>query len=281
MATVELNFPEPYNLDFTFGCGQIFRFQSFDEGKSFIGPLSDRIIQVRQQTPHSLIISSNKSKNLHEKVEKFFRVKDDYKKMEQAISTDPVMKNILQTTRGLHLLQQDPFECIISFILSQCSNIPRITHHLNQISEIYGEKIDFEKRSYFLFPSRDDLLQVSEETFRELKLGYRAKYIYNLIQDYPAFLNSNPQNSLEFNKKLKKIYGIGQKVADCIQLFAYGDLSWFPVDVWMRKFMLKHYIPEQRISNPKIAEFGRKKFGSWAGYAQEMIFHYARCYDTF
>ena len=89
----------------------------------------------------------------------------------------------------------------------------------------------------------------------------------------------NKNKTLELNQKLQEIEGIGQKVSDCIQLFAFGDLKLFPVDTWMKKFMLKYYIKGKKISDKRIRELGMWMFGRWAGYAQEFIYHYARSYD--
>ncbi|MHA1612025.1 MAG: hypothetical protein ACTSYU_08255, partial [Promethearchaeota archaeon] len=106
------------------------------------------------------------------------------------------------------------------------------------------------------------------------------KYIASFIQDYPPFLSNPKKKGEEFNRQLQEIYGIGQKVADCIQLFGYGDLTLFPVDTWMRKFMIKYYFSGKKTSNAKIRALGRQMFSQWAGYAQEFIFHYARHYDS-
>lgn len=233
--------------------------------------------------------------------------------MQKNVNIDPLMDKIIRATDGLHLLQQDPFECLIGYVLSQCSNIPRIRRNLEDIARKWGQRVVFEEKEFYLFPKREELLEITEQDLVELKLGYRAKYIRNIIQKYPSFLEAEMENSADFNQQLQKIAGIGQKVADCIQLFAYGDLSWFPVDTWMRKFMIRYYIspfkspskkhsqktenPEnmaqdihihaadstqlspRNISNKELSLIGRQLFGSWAGYAQELIYYYARCVD--
>ncbi|MHA1719309.1 MAG: DNA-3-methyladenine glycosylase family protein [Promethearchaeota archaeon] len=273
---IELFFPEIFDLVKTFECGQIFRFGSIDSGKTYYGTLNDRILKITQNDPHTLIIFSNKNKNLDNLVNSFFRVGDNYLEMLKSIEIDDLMKNIINFANGLHLLNQDNFECSVAYILSQCSNIPRIKKNLRDLAEIYGNPVIFEDREFFLFPSRLDLINVGEEEFRELGFGYRAKYLRNFIKNYPSFLNEPISDSEYFNHKLQEIEGIGQKVADCIQLFAYGDISFFPVDTWMEKFMIKFYNNGEKISKKKIKNLGEKMFGKWAGYAQEFIYFYAR-----
>ena len=126
----------------------------------------------------------------------------------------------------------------------------------------------------------DDLTNTKEEDFRNLGFGYRSKYLFNLINNFPSFLYEKNNDSELLNEKLKQIQGIGQKVADCIQLFYYGDLTVFPVDTWMKKFMLKYYGGNKKMSLSKIRAEGKRLFGEWAGYAQEFIYRYARCIDS-
>ena len=275
---VEVVFPEIYDLSHTFNCGQIFRFHSPDNGKTYYGPLNDRIIKLTQIDDHRLKITSNRPEGLKPKIDEFLRVKDDYVTMQNSVKIDPLMTEIIQKTNGLHLVKQDPFECTISYLLSQCSNIPRITQNLSHLSEMFGKPIMFDDQPFYLFPKREDLLELGEDDFREMGFGYRAKYIAMFIHDPPIFLRQ-PKQGEEFNLQLQQIHGIGQKVADCIQLFGYGDLTLFPVDIWIQRFMVKHYFSGKKTSNAKIRTLGCQLFGQWAGYAQEFIFHYARHYD--
>ena len=298
---IEYTFSEEYDLQKTFEVGQIFRFESFDNGKTYYGTLSDRIIKITQTTENSFVIQSKDETKLQPLLDVFFRIKDNYSSMIREISIDPVMKSVISITKGLRLLQQEPFECSISYILSQNSNIPRIKHHLEQLALNFGKKMEFDNRTFYTFPSRDDLLKVPEETFRSFGFGYRAAYIYQFLHDYPTFLDSKSidpiRDSEIFNLKLQKIHGIGQKVADCIHLFGYGDLSRFPTDVWIKRFMNRFYFQEfseneknersaksvkstrsgkSGKSAKKIIQRGRELFGKWAGYAQEFIYYAIR-----
>ncbi|WP_371804684.1 DNA-3-methyladenine glycosylase 2 [Candidatus Lokiarchaeum ossiferum] len=273
---IELSFENEFNLMKTFECGQNFLFESFDNGQTYYGPFKDRIVKLVQITPHIIGIDSNVKKNLKNEMEIFLRCKDDYNEMLKVIAIDDLMNEVISYSKGLRLLKQEEFECSISYLLSQCSNIPRIKHHLRQLGEIYGQKVRYEKRVFFLFPTREDLLDVSEDTFRELGFGYRAKYIWNFINCHPGFLLEEFEDSEEFNKNLQCIDGIGKKVADCIQLFGYGDVTHFPVDVWIKRFMIQYYNEGKKASTKILSRLGRQLFKNWAGYAQEFIYYYAR-----
>ncbi len=273
---LELTFDNEFNLKKTFECGQNFRFNSTDNGKTYYGTLNDRVIKLEQINKKRLKINSNIQKNLEIRVKRFLRFDDDYALMLKEIQIDELMKKIVIFSQGLRLIKQDMFECSISYLLSQCSNIPRIKHHLNQLSTTYGKRVQYNNKIFFLFPSRDDLTKVTLETFINFKFGYRAKYIYNFIQNYPDFLELPLTNSEIYNQNLQCIEGIGQKVADCIQLFSCGDLNNFPVDVWINKFMIKYYNNGKKASAKKMNQVGQKLFRKWAGYAQEFIYYYAR-----
>ena len=279
---IELSFKEDYSLMQTFECGQNFRFRTFNNGKTYYGSLEDRILKVTQKNRNTLLIESNKNSGLNEYANKFFRVDDDYISMQNAISIDDLMKKIISKTNGLHLIKQDVFECAISFLLSQCSNIPRIKKNLNTLCTKYGQEVIYDDIIFHVFPKRDDLMKVSEEDYKEMGFGYRAKYIEGFVKNYPKFLDNPVNDSEVLNKQLQSIFGIGQKVADCIQLFALGDLKLFPVDTWMRKFMEKYYFKNTnnlKATTKRMRKIGVELFGNWSGYAQEFIYHYAREFD--
>ncbi|MCF2140313.1 MAG: hypothetical protein K9W44_09695 [Candidatus Lokiarchaeota archaeon] len=296
-----LKFHERYDLRQTLECGQIFRFQKHNnDAQIYYIPLKDRILKIFQKNDHILEITSNKNQDLKPILSTFFRLNDDYQQIQRRISIDSLMGKILAATNGLHLLKQDVFECTISFLLSQCSNIPRITRNVNNLAEQFGTPINFDNQQFYLFPTREQLLSVSEQQYVEMGFGYRAKYIYNFVQNTPNFIkkainlenpsknhSKNPSENhseiltgIELNQALQNIQGVGQKIADCVQLFGFGDLSYFPVDTWMRKFMIQHYFNDKKASIKAIRQKGQDLFGKWAGYAQEFIYHYARSYEN-
>ncbi len=291
MASLSYTFQEPFNLRKTFECGQIFRYVPANNFKTVYAPIRNRVVKIIQKSPKKLEIQSNRLEGLETLMDSFLRVDDNYKEMLEEIAIDTLMKKISFHCRGLRLLKQDLFECMFSFILSQCSNIPRIKKNLSTLVQDYGRKVNYENRRFYLFPTPEMLKGCDEEIFREMGFGYRAKYLSRIIDSCPDFLENKKSgekfcldcslDTEELNKKLKSIYGVGQKVSDCVQLFAAGDLRLFPVDTWMKKFMKKYYCTQKKVSERKIRHKGQELFGKWAGYAQEFIFYYARTEEVF
>ncbi len=287
MSPIEITFNAPFDIESTFTCGQIFRYSLEKDNRCVYVPIKDRILKINQKAPCELTIDSNVEENLESIASNFLRTEDDYRTMLEEVKIDDIMEKIVDASKGLRLLKQDLFECTFSFMLSQCSNIPRITQNLYSLVKDYGERQKFEGKDFFLFPTPQNLMGITEEEFREMGYGYRAKYLDPLVNACPNFLLKEgfcedfERETEKLNKQLKSVYGIGQKVADCVQLFGVGDLSLFPVDTWMKKFMKKYYCTGKKVTERKIRQKGRDLFGEWAGYAQQFIFHYARNYEVF
>lgn len=287
MFTVK--FIGPIDLKKTFECGQYFLYKFNETNNSYYFTINGSPLRVTSISEDTIsVYSTDESKGMQSKVRTFFRADDDYLTIIDKISSvDALMKKIVDYGKGLRLLKQEPFMCTISYLLSQMSNIPKITKNLESFCETFGETCEFEEFSLPAFPDRQKIKVKDAEIFRELKYGYRADYIYLLLEDYPSILKECerksdgsqfdfPKDSDRINKELKKVHGIGQKVADCIQLFAFGDTSLFPVDTWMQKFMIKYYSDNKNASPVEMKYLGQKIFGEYAGYAQEFIFYYAR-----
>jgi N-glycosylase/DNA lyase len=277
------SFPELYDLPATLDCGQAFRFRTDDPAKKiWYAPVEDRILKVWQEDdPHVLYIDSNKTIGLQKLTDHYFRREDDYLAIERAIAIDSIMQQVVEKTAGLHLLRQPVFECAVSFFLSQCSNIPRIKAGIEILAEKYGDQVEFDGKTFHLFPTRDQLAGVTAEQMRALKFGYRADYIAEFLHDPPECFDILPSvilNTEDFSCTLQKMEGVGQKVADCIQLFGFGDLKVFPVDVWIQRFMQEFYFNNQPTNEKKIRGKGQMLFGNYAGYAQQRIFHYIRIF---
>ncbi|HWQ62834.1 MAG TPA: DNA glycosylase, partial [Methanospirillum sp.] len=199
---------------------------------------------------------------------------------ETGTKTDELFESVATAGAGLRIIRQDPWECLISFICSQNSNIPTITKRISLLCERYGKAIG---NNIFSFPSPADLAERDEEDLRTCCTGYRAPYLAGtaqyVIRD-PGFLSHIDACSTQDAKdELMKLPGVGPKVADCILLFAYNRYEVVPVDVWIRTIITTLY-PEvsNRRCNKKecsyndIADFCREYFGEYAGYAQQYFF---------
>ena len=166
-------------------------------------------------------------------------------------------------------MRQDVWEMIITFILSQQNNIPRIKGLIRAVSGKYGQKIESaDGRVYNAFPSPERLSAATEEELRALKLGYRSRYICGTARMIAeGKVRPEELQNMEYKKareELMKLPGIGGKVADCICLFALHHLDAFPVDTHIQKVLDARY----------GGRFPFEKYKGCAGVMQQYIFYY-------
>ena len=265
------------NFDFrsTITCGQIFRFK--EEENSIIVIIKDRVISLKEAGEY-IIIESNKEENLEEVIMDYFDLNRDYDKIEnEIIKRDKKIKDAILFSKGLRMIHQDPFETLISYIISQNNRVPAIANSLNLLSSKYGEKIIFNGNEYYLFPSLDNLCKLSIEDFRNCKVGFRDKYLYEI-------LNAIKNKKLELDKiyqmsgeealnYLIQFKGIGIKVASCILLFAYQKFDVYPADTWVKKFMKEDYNIE---GEKNIREFTYNTYKEYSGLAIQYMFNFKR-----
>lgn len=263
------------NLDDTITCGQIFRYEKEDDN-SYTVILSDRVVNLKKDNNDLLVESSNEN-NLLEVINNYLDLNTNYEKLnKELIKKDKSLKEIIKSCEGLKMIHQPKFECTISYIISQNNRVPQIAKTLNNISEKYGEKVMFNNKEYYLFPSKEKLKNVTIEDFRNLKTGFRDKYLYNFINsniDLNSIDNMNSKEALDY---LMSIKGIGEKVASCILVFAYSRYDVFPIDTWVKKYMKDTYNIEG-VKN--IRTFAIDKYDKYSGLVIQYMFHYKRNKD--
>ena len=274
---------ECFSLRDTLECGQCFRFtniSSIDKYNSeYDVILSDRVINVKQEN-NKLYVKSNNDENLKEAVEYYFDLCNNYSKIEREIKkVDINIFNALQNTSGIHILNQEFYETILSFIISANNNIPRIKKTINEISKRYGEKVEIENREYYLFPKMEVLKNITKEEFKDMGTGFRDKYLVNTINDIIErdinFIFLSRLNNSQLKKVLMSFSGVGPKVADCVMLFAFGRQDVFPIDVWVKRVMEKLYFNKETSLN-EIENYSENNFGNYSGIIQQHLFYNIR-----
>ena len=218
----------------------------------------------------------------------FFRKKDNIEKIIKSISKDSVTKKAVKQYLGLRILEQDPFQCLISFITSSNSNIQKIKNSLENISKKFGTKIKFENQEFFLFPEPKKLAKASINEIKSCGVGYRAQFIKEAASmmmlkkiDFEYLKKSNYQ---EAKKEICLIPGVGNKVADCVLLFSLNKLEAFPLDRWIIRILEKYYSDKFQLETKTITEKQYdiihekilNHFGPFAGYAQQFLFKMER-----
>jgi N-glycosylase/DNA lyase len=258
-----------FNLEHTLECGQIFRINRVD-GWYYINA-QDKFFKISQVENEIEFHGVDKEFITH-----FFSLNENLSKILKGINKDKYIKKSIDKYRGLRIIKQDPWECLISFICSSASNIPRIKSKLKALSESFGKKVSLDGVYNYAFPTPGNINNYKK--ILNAKTGFRAKYIFEANNS----VNSTNLNSLRTQSyknaknELKKINGVGDKVADCILLFSLGFNQAFPVDTWIKKTMQLLYFDNTTVSNEKVREFGLDYFGTYAGYAQQYLFMFAR-----
>ena len=236
--------------------------------------LSDRVINIKQDGEYIHVISSNYD-NLESIIKEYFDLNRDYEKINNyLINKDPSLKSTIELCKGYRILNQNPFEMGISYIISQNNNVKRISNSINALCHDYGKKIIFNNKDYYLFPTYDILKNLSTEDFRKYGVGFRDKYIKNYLEKYELLKDIEKLNTEDAIDVLLSVKGIGLKVASCILLFGYKRLDVFPIDTWVKKYMMESYniIGDAN----KIKEYAYNRFGDYSGLVIQYMFHSKR-----
>ena len=269
-----------FNIKQIAECGQCFRWKKVKE-LHYIGVAFEKVIEVIQKDDSVTILNSSKEDFENIWLD-YFDLSRDYKSIKEKLSDDPILKESVEYGYGIRILNQDPFEMLISFIISARNSIPVISKTIEKISKKYGKEIEYKGEIYYTFPKPKDFEGITEDDIRETGASFRSKYIVDTINK----VLHNPDETYNLNyiseldddkchRELQKFKGVGSKVADCIMLFSMKKTSAFPVDVWVKRAMMYFYGAEDASLN-KIRIFARNKFKELSGFAQQYLFYNAR-----
>ena len=256
-----------FDLVRIFECGQCFRWEA-DANGVYTGVAFGCVVRLRREG-ESVFISGGPED--FEKIWRgYFDLDRDYAEIRRRLCVDEFMCRAAGYGSGIRILRQDRWEALCSFIISQCNNIPRIKKIIAALCHQFGDRLEFGGEEYYAFPSAERLAALGEADLAPLRCGYRAPYILGAAEavvcgklDLDSLSKKTPE---EARKALKKLRGVGDKVADCVMLFGLNMLDAFPRDIWMRRALAEHYGPG----------FDAGIFTPYAGVAQQYIFYYAR-----
>ncbi len=247
-------------------CGQCFRFTKISDDE-YVLCANGRCLNIKRVSDGFFFDNIDESE-FAEKFIPYFDLERDYGRIIELFSQDETVKKASDVGNGIRIFRQDAWETLISFIISQNNNIPRIKKIIESLCMLLGE----EKNGFYSFPSPEAIVNAGIEGLAPIKSGFRAKYIYDAAQKVYS-----GEISLEYIAKcgydtalaeLKRINGVGDKVANCVLLFGFGYYEAFPIDVWVKRVIEKYY--------GDISNFDPKKFGEYAGIAQQYLFYYER-----
>ena len=272
-----------FNIKQILECGQCFRWEKQSD-TDYIIIAFGRVIEVVQEGDIVTILNTNEDdfKNIWIS---YFDLERDYSKIKEELSKDEILRKSVDYGYGIRILNQEPFELLISFIVSARNSIPSIKKTIKKISERWGEEINYNGETFYTFPSPEMIKDATLEEIQETGASFRSKYIVDTIERVNEDLENNEGTfNLEritalsdddCHVALQEFKGVGAKVSDCIMLFSMGKHSAFPVDVWVKRAMMHFYNAEEGSLN-KIRIFARERFGDLSGFAQQYLFYYAR-----
>ena len=254
---------ELFDLEKTFTCGQCFRFNKSEDGK-WHGVVADKEIILWQN--HDKIVMEDVSRDEFENFwYNYFDLDRNYQEINEAFSANKTLNTALNYGKGIRILNQEPWESLCSFIISQNNNIPRIKGIIDRLCSSFGKKLI----NSYSFPSADVIANLTLEDLAPLRSGFRAKYILDAAKKVSlGEINLEKISKLgsdEARQELTKIYGVGEKVADCTLLFGMGHIDVCPKDVWIKRALTVLF----------DGDFPKCAIG-YAGIAQQYIFYYAR-----
>ena len=251
------------SLPMTLDCGQAFRWSS-DDGKLWKGIAYNKYLELYIDND-TLILLNTTEDDFNKIWKKYFDLERNYQEIIDTISENEILKNASSYGSGIRLLNQEPWETLCSFIISQNNNIPRIKGIIDRLCTNFGEN----QNGVYTFPSAHTIAKLSLEDLSVLKCGFRAKYILDAAKKVSSGeIDLEALKSMDIDSaraQLMKIKGVGPKVADCTLLFALEHIEAFPKDVWIKRAMEKLFggqLPECAVP--------------YAGIVQEYIFYYAR-----
>ena len=251
------------SLPMTLDCGQAFRWSS-DDGKLWKGIAYNKYLELYIDND-TLVLLNTTEEDFNNIWKRYFDLERDYQKIIDSISENEILKSASSYGSGIRLLNQEPWETLCSFIISQNNNIPRIKGIIDRLCMNFGEN----QNGVYTFPSANIIAKLSLEDLSVLRSGFRAKYILDAAKKVSSGeIDLDTLKSMDIDsarQELMKIKGVGPKVADCTLLFALEHIEAFPKDVWIKRAMEKLFggqLPECAVP--------------YAGIVQEYIFYYAR-----
>ncbi|NDL67777.1 DNA-3-methyladenine glycosylase family protein [Anaerotalea alkaliphila] len=268
--------PGDFSLERTLETGQSFRHRKLGAGH-YLVQASGRVLELRQEGGR---LSAWCAPEEWEALWKgYFDLDRDYASLQRRLSDkDEHLRRAIGENRGLRLLRQEPWEMLVTFILSQNNHIPRIKGLVETLCRTYGKPLEWRGETCWTFPKAKALASATEEELRELRLGFRAPYVLDAARkvhagevdlEGVAFLEDR-----EALEALRRIKGVGRKVGDCVLLFGYGRWTVFPADVWVARVMEHCY--GEAVAREGLQAFAARYFGGEGGYGQQVLFEYAR-----
>ena len=266
--------PHGLDLDATLASGQAFCWKRDPDGR-WHGWIDGRPCLVWRQDE---ILRAIGPELTQAAVARYFGFDLPLREIFATFPNDPWLERARGFTPGLRVLRQEPWETLCNFICSALKQIVQIAQINSELRRALGEPAGAHLHA---FPTAARLAHATEAQLRECRLGFRARHLFvaarQVAQGEVSLEKIESMPTPEARETLMRLQGVGEKVANCVLLFAYGRLEAFPIDVWVERVLRQLYFKgNQRVKLARMAEFSRTHFGPHGGYAQQFLFHWIR-----
>jgi len=273
-----------FDLGQTLESGQCFRWRRLGEGE-YLGVIERCALHVRQVRPADdcttgalavRVVGGSVPDDLEALVVRYFDLACDYAAIMRELRRDRIFARVVPRQARIHILRQDPFEVIISFIISANNHIPRIRMILERLCALYGEEIQTPFGPVYSFPRPEILAEARRDDLRrQCGLGYRDAYVRataRAIAECSDFAQWSTWPTPMLRRRVLALEGVGEKVAECILLFGFHRLEAFPVDTWILRAMRELYFPDRMPRVREVQACAAERFGAHAGVAQQYLY---------
>ncbi len=265
---------EPFDLEQTLDGGQAFRWHAVGEG-SYRGVLGSRVVTIGCDGRAVSVEREDDYESVRRDVEDYLVVNADVIKLRDLLTNEPGFGGDVAEKPLIRVMRQAPWECLVSFICSQNSNIPRIKQMVASVGRL-GNQVGEEDWAYE-FPKVEVVAAAGEAHLRSVGLGYRGRHLALAAQALASWIDDDLmelRNASYYDAKesLMELQGVGPKVADCVLAYSLDKGEAFPVDVHVKRAAIRLYGLDADVKNDAVGEWARDRFGKYAAWAQLYMF---------
>ena len=263
-----------FDLESTLGCGQVFHWVR--EGAGWLGAVGDAALYVEQSGGRVFV-----SAGAEEIAARYLALDHPLAEICATFPGDPAMAEAARFCRGMRIVRQPAWECVATFITSSMKQVAHIAQISHTLRRRFGARLEWNGRELFAYPTPEALARLKEADLRACALGFRARNLLGaarMIAEGAVDLAKVAQlDDAAARAELRRLPGVGEKVANCALLFGFERVRAFPIDVWIERVLRELYFKRKRkVTTERLREFSAEHFGPYGGYAQQYLFHHAR-----
>lgn len=260
---VLLKIPHTFDLEQIAESGQCFRLTALKNG-GYVAITGMKMVKITPSADDRYVFHCSYN-DFRDVWVPYFDLATDYEAYQRQMSGDPFLQKAIQAGGGIRILRQDLWEMVVTYIISQRNNIPRIRKAVDVLCQLFGTRLgEIDGQEFYSFPTS---AQLRERDLSLVSLGYRESYVKEMAEHDESFWEElKSQDDDTARKTLIDQRGIGEKVANCVMLFGLHRMDSYPKDVWINRM----------IDDVYRGEFDPSQYAEFAGYAQQLQFFYYR-----